>query len=444
MPQKTTNLLSTLEGSLPPNTFALLKAIAGKASETNMPLYLVGGSVRDMLLHGEASGSTKYGLGESGEAPVKDLDMVVEGNASLLAFEVSKALSGDVLAYSQFGTATVKLEGQRFDLATARQETYLKPGALPRVTPSTIRQDLGRRDFSINAMAIALSGRQPGRLLDFCGGGGDLKLGLVRVLHDRSFVDDATRILRAVRYEQRLDFRLEEKTHGLLLEAVEGGMLDTVSGDRTRRELELIFEEAHPHLPLSRCGDLGILRAIYPPLGDGAGVKGLAGHDLGSAPLAYLAALSHPLTAQQGEGFIHRLRMPSRWAKVVRDTIAVRLKCGGDPASRPHIGEPGLSPGRLYGILDQFSFTSVQVNALLSDSPAAREALELYLTRLRYVKPFLSGRDLISLGAAQGPLVGEVLRELKTARIEGRIASREEEIQLAKDCIKDRIAVKGG
>ena len=419
MPRETTNVLSTVKASLPASTFTLLEAVAQKASQNGMHLYLVGGCVRDILLG----------------APVKDLDIVVEGNAALLAFEVSKELSGDVPAYSQFGTATVKLEGQRLDLATARQESYVRPGALPRVTPSTIQEDLGRRDFSINAMAIALSGRRPGRVLDTNRGKEDLGLGLVRVLHPRSFRDDPTRILRAIRYEQRLNFRVEEETHTLLLEAVHGGALDTVSGSRIRRELELMFEEERPHLPLYRCGELGVLRAIHPPLGDGSAVKTLAGQGGEDLPLAYLAALSYPMVAQEGETFVARLRMPIRWAKVVRDTISVRLKSGGDPGSRPHIGEPGLSPSQLCNFLDQVSPTSVQVNALSSESAPVKEALEGYLTQLRYVKASLNGRTLISLGVAQGPAVGEVLRKLRNGRIEGRITTREEEVRLVKEYV---------
>ena len=432
--------LSILEGSLPTSTFTLLMAIADKASAIDMPLFLVGGSVRDMILHGESLCSDHDSAVQSKDALVKDLDMVVEGNAALLAFEVAKELSGEVLTYSQFGTATVKVEGQRFDLATARQETYRRPGALPDVTPSSIHADLGRRDFSINAMAIALSGPQMGHIFDRHKGTQDLKLGLIRILHPRSFVDDATRILRAIRYEQRLHFDLEEGTHKLLLEAVEGGMLNTVSGDRIRRELELMLQEKHPHLLLSRCGDLGILRAIYPPLGDGSCVKALEGPSGQDDPLAYLAALSFPLTSQEGEAFIHRLRMPSRWAKIVRDTVAVQMKSGADPTNRPYIGEPGLSPGQLCSFLDQLSPTSIQVYACLSQSRPVRDSLKLYLSEMRHVTPFLSGRDIISLGATQGPLVGEILRELKNARIEGRISTGEEEIQVA----NEYILTKGG
>ena len=416
MPQNSTNLLPTVESSLSASTYELLKAIAVQASQMSMPMYLVGGSVRDMLLG----------------APAKDLDIVVEGDASVLVFQVAKAIKGEVPAYSQFGTAKVKLEGQRFDLVTARRETYSKPGALPSVTPSTIQEDLARRDFSINAMAITMSGPDPGRILDLHGGRSDLRRGVVRVLHSRSFEDDATRILRAVRYEQRFGFKLEEETRVLLAKAIADGMLDRISGSRLRRELEHMLNEDRPHLPISRCGELGILQAIHPPLGNGSKVNGLVGQALESPTMSYLGALTYPMSAQEGEAFIHRLRMASRWAKVVRDTIAVRLKCGEDPKGRPYIGDPALSMGQTCSFLDRFSPASVKVNALLAESAVVTSALEHYLTDSRYVKPALNGTDLISMGVEQGPSVGEVLRELKNARIEGRINTREEELQLAR------------
>ena len=224
--------------------------------------------------------------------------------------------------------------------------------------------------------------------------------------------------MRATRYAERLNFKLEDTTHAKLLEAVDGGMLDTISGARIRSELGLMFEERQPHRCLARCGELGILRAIYPPIGDGAGVLALAGTKTADAPLAYLAALSYLLTVHEGEAFIHRLHMPSAWAKVVKDTIAVRLRCCDGPLSGveqaqtnyPHIGESQMSKAQLRDFLDRFSLVSIQVNALLSSSPQAREALGLYLNQLRYANPSLNGRDLISLGIAKGPMVGESFR----------------------------------
>ena len=418
--QDSTSLLPNLKGSLSSETFALLQLIAKSASEVDAALFLVGGSVRDLLLG----------------APVKDLDLVVEGDAARLALRVAKEMGGEVPVLSQFGTAMVKLGDLRLDLATARLESYEKPGALPKVSPGTIRDDLERRDFSVNAMAIELSPPRLGHLLDPRNGRDDLARGLIRVLHPRSFTDDPTRILRAIRYEQRLGFRLEEETHALLVEATSSGMLDALSGDRLRREIRLMFEERAPHLPLSRCGGMGVLAAIHPPLGDGKAVLALQEHAYGNHPLAYLAALSYPLSVHEGETFIQRLRMPTRWAKVVRDTIVVRAQCSADSASPPHIGGPDLTAAQLSATLDQLSLFGIQVNALMTDSPTAKEALDHYLTTLRYVKPSLSGKDLLPMGVAQGPLVGKILRELKAARIEGRVATREEEVRMARGLIQ--------
>ena len=180
------NLTPALQRVFPPATLALLRAMGDKASLTNMCLFLVGGSVRDLLL----------------ERPVKDVDLVVEGNATALALEVAKEMSGEVLAHHQFATATLKLGKQRLDLATARQETYQRPGALPQVTPSTIREDLKRRDFSINAMAVHLSGDAVGELLDLHGGLKDLRAGADTCatsseLHRRCHAHVAGRPIRA-------------------------------------------------------------------------------------------------------------------------------------------------------------------------------------------------------------------------------------------------------
>ena len=184
MPQKLPGLLSAFQSSFPPHSYTLIQAIASEANSLAVPVFLVGGSVRDALL-GVAVG---------------DLDIVVEGNAVTLATKVAEALGGQVSSLSQFGTAMLKLSGKRLDLAMARREVYIRPGALPKVEASSIHEDLGRRDFSINAMAIALSGPEAGQLLDQHGGRKDLERGLIRVLHPKSFLDDPTRVLRAVRY----------------------------------------------------------------------------------------------------------------------------------------------------------------------------------------------------------------------------------------------------
>ena len=412
MPQKPSTLLQALQGSLPPDSYTAIEGISKEAASTGMSLFVVGGAVRDVLLG----------------VPVKDMDLVVEGDAATLAADVANKLCGEVSSYSQFGTAVVRVSGLRFDLATARQEVYVRPGALPKVTPGTIYEDLGRRDFSVNALAITMSGPETGLLLDPHDGQQDLNRGLIRVLHPGSFLDDPTRLFRAIRYEQRLDFQLEDETLAAMSRAVDRGSLDTVSGARIRRELQLVFEEEQPLRPLSRCGELGILRSIHPPLRDGAGPAKLAGHAAGGFPLAYLAALSYNLTAQEGETFTRRLVMPARWAKIVRDTITVR-EMSVDGAQD---GAHGISPAELYSALEKVSLISVEVNALLSDSRLVRDALNHYISSLRYVKPILRGIDLIGLGVPEGPRVGEILGQLKVAKIDGKALTREDEVRMAK------------
>ena len=383
-----TKLPSTLESSLPSDAFALLESIAGKASEMHMPIYLVGGSVRDVLLG----------------TPLNDLDLVVEGDAAALALAVSLEAGSGKPARSQFGTATVRLRGQRFDLADGQAGDLPQARRpFPRCPPVPSRTTWRRRDFTINAMAMALSGPHHQCLLDPHGGRKDLDTGVIRVLHEGSFVDDPTRLLRAVRYEQRLGLLLEGQTLGLLLEAVPGGTLDTVSGERLRRELQHMFEEKRPHLPLGRSGNLGILRAIYHPLGEGTATVALADHAAGQIPLAYLAALSYPLSPQEGDGFIQRLRMPSRWAKVVGDTISLKLRCGGDPGARPQMGGADLPTPEMCDFLDSLSPISIQVAALLSTLSTAREALAIYLNQAASCETLPGRKGPHSDGTGPGP-----------------------------------------
>ncbi len=417
--QKIDDLLPTIESSLPPGNFELTLAIAEKASSLGMHIYLVGGPVRDILMG----------------TPVNDFDMVVEGNAALLASVVSKETGGEVVSYSQFGTATVKQGDLRFDLVTARQETYARPGALPTVVPSTIQEDLARRDFSINAMAVPLSGPKVGQLLDLHEGQKDLGKGLIRVLHTISFVDDPTRILRAIRYEQRFGFQLEDRTHSALLEGVDNRVFDTISGDRIRREILLMFKEQNPVLPLVRAGELGVLKAIFAPLGDGSSVKALEAYTGTPDPLLFLAGLVHPLGPVEGESLAARLNMPSSWTMVVRDTIALRDYCTEEDIGRSSGGNLRVPLGQLTSHLDQFCPTSIIANALLTELPGVREVLELYLSKLKQIKTSLNGKDLISLGVAEGPRVGQILGELRNARIEGNIAGREDELAMVREIL---------
>ena len=319
------HLLSRLESSLPPSGLALFQAVVRTAQDFDTPLFLVGGGIRDLLR----------------EEPLTDLDAAVEGDAIRLASEAAARTGARFKPHRRFGVATLELGGDCIDLATARTEVYSRPGALPKVSPGSIVDDLSRRDFTVNAMALALTGENAGTLLDPLGGEKDLEAGLIRALHLNSFVDDPTRLLRAARYEVRLGLSLEKDTEAWLEEAVEGGALDSVSGDRVRNELGLAFHEPDPLKTLNRFKELGILAAIHPSLGcaltpalsqkerglrDGIsrGVQGMP------APLLCLAVMAYGVSYNDGTAIIQRLRMPSRWAKTVMDTVDVATHSAQD------------------------------------------------------------------------------------------------------------------
>ncbi len=403
--QRGTLLLTILQDSLTPSTLEVLKDVSDNAAALGMPLYLVGGSVRDLLLG----------------RPIKDLDLVVEGDAAQLASNLADKHGEKLTVHPRFGTATISLLGRRIDLATARKENYFRPGALPEVVPSNLQDDLARRDFSINAIALPLAGTHGDELIDPHNGQEDLAARSIRVLHDGSFTDDPTRMLRALRYEGRLGFSMEGETALLLVDAVEEKRLTSITGDRIRRELELIFLEEEPVPTLQRTRDLGVLDTVYLPMGraDFAPFQSIPPDD---DPLLYLGGLAYPLEYYEGEVIISRLYMPNSWASVVRDTISVRRGMEIDWVDLPH--------GQLAGCLDKYSTTSVRACCMLS-SLVVRDLIQMYLNEMRQVKTLLNGDDLITLGFPPGPAIGEVLRDLRYARVEGRVSSREDEVRLA-------------
>jgi tRNA nucleotidyltransferase (CCA-adding enzyme) len=404
------DFLELLETGLPARRSALLKTAGQIARDEGVSLYLVGGAIRDLLL---------------GRSP-EDLDLVVEGDASTLASVIAKRLSGQVVSRSQFSTAKIKVEGISLDLITARSESYLRPGALPKIARGNMEDDLARRDFSVNAMAFPLHLEAGGQLLDPLGGQADLQSGLIRVLHDKSFTDDATRIMRAVRYEQRLGFRLDDDTETMLRRDL--SMLDTISGDRLRRELQLFLKEEHSVETLVRADRLGVMAAIHPPLaGLGEVVLSATGRS-GQRSLdeqVYLGLLAYPMNQVEGDQLIGRLRMPPRWTAVVGDTIALKDKL-------PRLSEATLSTAQLYEALAPSTLAAVQACALAAPSEGARDNLDLFLDKLRHVKPALGGGDLIELGVPQGPAIGEMLLKLRSARLDGAVTSRSEEVALVK------------
>ena len=208
----------------------IIEIVGTIADELKIKAYIVGGPVRDKLL-----GMSNY-----------DLDFVVEGDGIKFAEVLNKKLKGKLITYKAFGTATIELKGKRIDVVTARKESYKYPAAYPIVKPGAIKDDLFRRDFTINSMALAIDKKGLGRLVDFYGGQKDLTKGVIRVLHDKSFMDDPTRIFRAVRFSVRFGFKIEPHTKKLMKEAVLDGFLGEVNAGRIRKEMELFLKEKNP------------------------------------------------------------------------------------------------------------------------------------------------------------------------------------------------------
>ena len=423
-----TNIAAILEARLGPPRAELLRSAASAASELGLSLHLVGGSVRDSLL-----GQTPTDLDVSYTVvPTKAPDQPCRRGGFEtrpdpdVADELAKALGGVASDRSPFGTAKLRAGGVALDLVMARRETYAAPGALPTVEPGSLAGDLARRDFSINAMAVSLSAESWGDLADPFDGAGDLQRRVVRVLHPASFRDDATRLFRAARYAGRLGFRLEPDTERLAREGA--AFIDTISGDRVRHELERIFDEPQAADILRIADGLGLLRAIHPALRPAKRPDTIEGE---RGP-AMLAGLALGLSPHEAEEVSERLNLGAEWSRVVRDTAAVREMLPELEADLAPSGVYRLLHGRHEAAVSAWAAARRGMGSRLhgNDERAAANG-RLYLSRLRHVSTSLSGGDIVAMGVPEGPRVGEVLRELLNARLDGVVESEEEERELA-------------
>ena len=412
--ERTTNLASKIAGQLPPELVNFLRLATGIAEQQGQSLYLVGGVARDLLL----------------DKATLDLDLAVTGDAIELAQQLNEVSPGKITTHLAFQTAKIQYPNWSVDLTTIRSETYARPGALPKVAPGNLRDDLFRRDFTINAMAIQLNSSHYGELIDLFSGQADLARGLIRILHPKSFTDDATRIWRALRYEQRLGFQIETTTLQLLQRDI--AMLDTVSGDRIRYELECLLQEVYPEKALRRAAELGVLARLHPSLkanGELSVKFEQARQVFTPQPPpgdVYLALLTYALTEAEVADLIAHLRPPKRVAQVIRDTARIKDKL-------QLLDNAGLTPSGIYSLLQEYAPSALTVSSIASDSPAARENINQFLKQLRYVKPALTGKDLLRMGYPNGPRITEVLYQLQMARLDGQVTSKEDEERLARE-----------
>jgi tRNA nucleotidyltransferase (CCA-adding enzyme) len=390
-------------------------------SEPFEGVYLVGGAVRDVL------------MGE----PNFDVDVAVEGDGIALGQALARELGGRVVPHEKFGTAIVLYgNGGRVDVATARTEFYDYPGALPTVEQASIRQDLYRRDFTINAMAVSLKGADFGRLVDYFGGHRDLAGGVVRVLHNLSFIDDPTRIFRAVRYETRYGFRMDAHTFGLAKACVEMDLVGELSSSRVRDELQALLSEERVGDSVRRMAELGIDRAIHSHLAaDEEAVRLIEAVD--SLREAYapeapawrlrLAVLARRLSSTEVLDWAEGLKLRRRDAERIADAVAVA------PRLRDVVGAT-KEPAALWQRVAPHDPDGALL-ALATSKGRARKRLERYFEELRDVTLEISGGDLAELGLGESPQVGAVLEELRRRKLNGELDGRAAEIEAAKELL---------
>jgi tRNA nucleotidyltransferase (CCA-adding enzyme) len=467
------NLAERLEASIPPAHLALLTSVASVAHGLHLPVYVVGGFVRDLIL----------------ERPSLDFDIVVEGDAIALATALVQRYGGRLTSHGRFGTAKwflsrVKvvygaLETERvdadqpvgsshthistpefLDLISARTEFYTHPTALPTVERGSIKLDLHRRDFTINTLALRLDGHHYGDLYDYWGGLDDLRKGKIRVLHSISFVDDPTRMLRAVRFEQRFGFCIEDRTLQLLCEALP--LINRVSGDRIRHELDHIIDEDNAVRMLARLDDLSLLAAIHPHLvWDEWMNDKIASLRMDPEPppewrisrrgdrqhfwrFIVYALWFIRLAPEHARAVMARLKLAAATAGDIFQACKLWQELPKLPKS-PAVMNASTSsdeqgwntPSAIATRLDGLSSLAIYAAYLAIDDLRVKDLLLTYITRWQNLRPVLTGDDLRAVGIPPGPIYSRILIALRNAWLDGEVSTAAQETELFEALLRE-------
>jgi tRNA nucleotidyltransferase (CCA-adding enzyme) len=425
------NVRGQLKAHLSDEPYRLLQSAGELAERRHVSAYVVGGFVRDLLL----------------DRPNLDLDLVIEGDGIAYARALSRELHGTLETHDRFGTAVITLQGGRkLDIATARTEYYEYPTALPTVERSSIKKDLYRRDFTMNTLAIGLNPTQFGLLLDFYGGQRDLKDGIIRVLHSLSFVEDPTRVFRAVRFEHRFGFRLGKETLSLIKGAVKMDLFHRLSGSRLLTELIWLLSEEEPRQAVARLSQLNLLRFVHPKLKHTTQVGALLKQVEDTldwyrllyldrpieAWLVYFMALMDVLPADAVEETLTRLTVPLRQATKIR-----MARTHTKDLLRRLERRPALKPSEYSRMLRKLPDEVLLFSMAKSGSDAVKRQLSAFFTTYQHVKPTMTGADLRALGVEPGPVYTTIFSRLLDGRLNGELTSKADERALVMQIIKN-------
>jgi len=436
---KERNLGKLIQDRLPLASRNMLHLAGRLGRELGLPVYAVGGFVRDLLL----------------QRPNQDIDLVVEGNGIALARALAKELNGRVREHQKFLTSVVIYTDAagaeaRIDVATARLEYYEYPAALPTVELSSIKMDLFRRDFSINALAVRLDCEPFGQLVDFFGGQRDIKERVIRVLHTLSFVEDPTRCLRAVRFEQRYNFHIGAGTEKLIKNALKLKLMDKLSGFRLFHEFQHICDEDDPSACIARLDQLGVLEAVSPLLSLNPTRKNLLlrlqetltwyrllyFEEAAQPWLAFFLALNHNMSYADTANHYQRMGLPEpRRADILRQREHMRVVRGKlEPWQKDHeAGKESISA--LCALLRPLSLECLLYLMADTSDAALQKNLSRYITQWRKEKTDVSGEDLRIMGLEPGPAFGRILDAVLAAKLDGTAATPEQQMDLARSLV---------
>jgi tRNA nucleotidyltransferase (CCA-adding enzyme) len=422
------NVTSKLKEVLPEELFNLIREIGRFADEKGVNAYIIGGFVRDLVI-----GRKNF-----------DVDIVIEGDATVFAKELAKRFNAKVHTYERFKTATVVFKGgKRIDFASARTEVYRAPGALPEVDMAPLKKDLMRRDFTINTLAIKINEKEFGKLIDFFGGLKDIKDKKIRVLHSLSFVEDPTRILRALRFATRYRFELGKHTERLLKIAVQRKLFKTVEGQRIYHELKQIFLEDNPLRVMNKLEKYRIISSLFPSISWDRFKKDLferirkviIWHKLNFPEketkyhILYFGALFLKEPLNRVEGYMKELAVPEKEAELILQILKNSLSL----IKKVRLAEKN---SEVYKLLQNLPEEFLLFLAALPQDDELRNRVLSYLKSWRFVKPLVNGEDLKSMGLKPGPKFKKILSKLKYAIIDGELPDdREEQLAYVRELV---------